>query len=55
MLESNIKAGKQALSDNPASLEYGKSVTDGCMGWEETESLLLATAQRLRSGVSSPL
>ncbi len=41
MLESNINPGSQKLED-PETLEYGVSITDGCIGWEETESLLHA-------------
>ena len=37
MIESNINEGKQSISDN---LKYGVSITDGCIGWEETEKLL---------------
>ncbi len=39
MLESFLGAGNQKLSD-PAKLQYGISVTDKCMGWEESESLI---------------
>ena len=42
MLESNLKSGKQALGDNPGNLEYGLSITDACLGWEQTEKLILA-------------
>ena len=51
MIESNLKAGKQALKD-PASLEYGMSVTDACIAWETTEPVLesLAAAVRQRRG-----
>jgi 3-deoxy-7-phosphoheptulonate synthase len=34
MLESNLLAGKQNLHDKP--LVYGQSITDACMGWNET-------------------
>ena len=40
MLESNINAGAQKLGPNPAELEYGVSITDSCIGWEETVELL---------------
>lgn len=41
MLESNIHSGKQSLgSGDRAALRYGVSVTDACLGWEETEELL---------------
>ncbi|NDC53385.1 MAG: 3-deoxy-7-phosphoheptulonate synthase [Planctomycetia bacterium] len=42
MLESNIHEG----SDR-AALQYGVSITDGCIGWDETERLLLEAHGRL--------
>lgn len=47
MLESHLFDGCQPLS---AELQYGVSITDGCLGWSGTEQLLLETAQRLRHG-----
>ena len=41
MLESNIKAGHQPILSDPAKLIYGVSITDDCLGWEQTEQLLL--------------
>jgi 3-deoxy-7-phosphoheptulonate synthase len=46
MLESNLRPGNQQLTD-PANLEYGVSITDGCIGWEETESLILKAHEML--------
>ena len=40
MLESNLYSGKQPLGDNLSELKYGVSITDACIGWEETEDLL---------------
>ena len=40
MLESNINAGAQKLGPDPAALEYGISITDSCIGWDETVELL---------------
>jgi len=40
MLESNLKAGQQSLGSDPAALEYGVSITDGCISIEQTEELL---------------
>jgi 3-deoxy-7-phosphoheptulonate synthase len=40
MLESNLKAGRQAIPADPRQLEYGVSITDACIGWETTERLL---------------
>ncbi|MEP7084644.1 MAG: 3-deoxy-7-phosphoheptulonate synthase, partial [Betaproteobacteria bacterium] len=52
MVESHLKAGRQdLLPDRP--LEYGVSITDGCIGWEESVVLLdtLAAAVRSRRAV----
>ena len=40
MIESNIVSGNQAIPADLSQLTYGCSVTDGCIGWEETESML---------------
>jgi 3-deoxy-7-phosphoheptulonate synthase len=47
MLESNINPGSQPVQADRAKLAYGVSITDGCIGWEETESLLLEAHGRL--------
>lgn len=39
MIESNLVAGRQDLI-NRESLTYGQSITDGCIGWEDTELVL---------------
>ena len=39
MIESHINAGNQKPAPL-ATLEYGKSVTDGCIDWQETEQVL---------------
>lgn len=39
MLESFLNEGKQAF-DKPENLQYGVSVTDSCLGWAETETLV---------------
>ena len=39
MIESNIVAGTQKFTpgkDQPSSLEYGKSITDACLNWEDS-------------------
>ena len=43
MVESNLAPGKQDLGDDPSQLNYGGSITDACIGWEETEELLTWT------------
>jgi 3-deoxy-7-phosphoheptulonate synthase len=47
MLESNLVEGNQKMPPNLADLKYGISVTDPCIGWEETEQLLLAAHAKL--------
>ncbi|VVN29268.1 Phospho-2-dehydro-3-deoxyheptonate aldolase, Tyr-sensitive [Pseudomonas fluorescens] len=44
MLESHLFEGCQPLS---ASLRYGVSITDGCLGFDATQQLLLDAAQRI--------
>ncbi len=48
MLESNLKPGKQPIPELPQRLEYGLSITDACIGWDETAELLRWAAQKLR-------
>ena len=39
-------------SYDPAALEYGKSITDACLGWEDSETALqiLAAGVKARRG-----
>jgi len=39
MLESFLEEGRQAF-DSPDKLTYGVSLTDACIGWDETEALI---------------
>ncbi len=41
MLESNLQAGSQPIPKDLRKLEYGVSITDPCIDWPTTESLLL--------------
>jgi 3-deoxy-7-phosphoheptulonate synthase len=41
MIESNIKEGNQSIGGGFGEIEYGVSVTDSCIGWAETEELIL--------------
>ena len=54
MLESNINPGNQKLGDDPDLLKYGISITDACIGWEETEELLTWAYQAAAEGVKVP-
>ena len=43
MIESNLVAGKQALVAGQP-LTYGQSITDGCIGWDDSVALMNALA-----------
>ena len=48
MIESHLHSGNQSLDENqPEALEYGISITDSCLGWDQTEELLLAAFKKL--------
>ncbi|GAF02019.1 3-deoxy-7-phosphoheptulonate synthase [Saccharicrinis fermentans] len=49
MIESNLFAGKQSIPADITTLQYGVSVTDECIGWDETEELLKAFATSIQS------
>jgi len=51
MVESNLTPGKQNLGDDPSQLEYGVSITDACIGWEETKGLLTWTYAKMEDAV----
>ena len=40
MLESHLNPGNQDLSSDTKNLEYGVSITDECIGWDETSELI---------------
>jgi 3-deoxy-7-phosphoheptulonate synthase len=40
MIESNIVAGNQPIPSDLTQLKYGCSVTDGCIGWDDTVTML---------------
>jgi len=54
MLESNLVEGRQNVVEGQ-SLQYGQSITDACMSWDETLPLLqeLAAAVRTRRSVDT--
>jgi 3-deoxy-7-phosphoheptulonate synthase len=40
MLESHLKPGNQPIPKDLTTLEFGVSITDPCIGWDDTETLL---------------
>jgi 3-deoxy-7-phosphoheptulonate synthase len=52
MVESHLLAGNQKLVQTPAGiakLVYGQSVTDACIGWDDSVALLEELAQAVRT------
>jgi 3-deoxy-7-phosphoheptulonate synthase len=49
MIESNLEHGSQTIPADKAQLKHGVSITDACIGWDETSALLLEAADRLRA------
>jgi 3-deoxy-7-phosphoheptulonate synthase len=47
MIESHLLAGRQDIVPD-RTLTYGQSITDACLGWEETEPLLRDLASAVR-------
>jgi len=47
MLESNLVEGNQEIKKK-SDLIYGKSITDACLGWEDTRSCLNKLAESLK-------
>ncbi|CCG86655.1 3-deoxy-7-phosphoheptulonate synthase AroG [Erwinia piriflorinigrans] len=47
MIESHLVEGNQSL-ESGEELVYGMSVTDGCIGWEDTETVLRQLAQAVK-------
>lgn len=48
MIESHLHEGKQNIAPLK-SLKYGVSITDACIGWQDTENLLTTLAQATRT------
>ena len=48
MIESNLKHGRQNIPANLDDLEYGLSVTDGCISWDETADAILKMHEKLK-------
>ena len=47
MLESHLVGGRQNVIDGE-SLRYGQSITDACIGWDQTGPLLQGLAESVR-------
>ncbi|WP_038210512.1 3-deoxy-7-phosphoheptulonate synthase [Xenophilus azovorans] len=51
MVESHLQPGAQKFTpgkDSIAALEYGKSITDACLGWDDSRELLETLSQAVK-------
>jgi 3-deoxy-7-phosphoheptulonate synthase len=51
MIESHLRAGSQKFTagkDDSSRLEYGKSITDACLGWDESCASLEVLSQAVK-------
>ena len=51
MVESHLTPGAQKFSpgkDDPKALEYGKSITDACIGWDDSMKVLDTLSQAVK-------
>ena len=53
MIESNLVEGRQDLGKG--KLVYGQSITDGCLGWDDTEAMLRRLAQAVDTRRAMPM
>jgi 3-deoxy-7-phosphoheptulonate synthase len=52
MVESHLKSGAQkhtAGKDDPSKLVYGQSITDACIAWEDSLTVLETLSQAIKS------
>ena len=52
MVESHLVAGAQKFSagkDDPSKLAYGQSITDACLGWDDSEEVLRVLSDAAKS------
>jgi 3-deoxy-7-phosphoheptulonate synthase len=52
MVESHLKAGAQKFTpgkDDAAQLEYGKSITDACLGWDDSLASLAVLSDAVQA------
>ncbi|MFO8031359.1 MAG: 3-deoxy-7-phosphoheptulonate synthase [Desulfohalobiaceae bacterium] len=54
MLESNLHSGKQKFQPDSSALQYGVSITDECLSWEDTEQVLRQAHEQLQQDLECP-
>jgi 3-deoxy-7-phosphoheptulonate synthase len=54
MIESHLLAGKQSVSADRSALVYGRSITDACVDFATTETMLRALSEAVAASRLSP-
>lgn len=54
MVESFLEEGSQPIPADLSTLRYGCSVTDACLGWDDTAALLRETRDLLKPALAGP-
>jgi len=52
MVESHLQGGAQKFSpgkDDPTQLEFGKSITDACLGWDDSLTVLQTLSDAVKA------
>ncbi|WP_028974070.1 3-deoxy-7-phosphoheptulonate synthase [Spirochaeta cellobiosiphila] len=49
MIESHLKGGKQSINPDKNLMEYGKSITDACLSWDDTLPLFDRLAKAVKA------
>ena len=52
MVESHLQGGAQKFTagkDDPTKLEFGQSITDACINWDDSVALLAGLAQAVKA------
>lgn len=55
MIESHLEAGNQPIPADLSQLRYGCSVTDACVGWDATATMIRDAASVLRQVAQRPI
>ena len=55
MLESHLNEGNQSSEQSVEDMQYGISITDACINWKTTESLLSELSQKLNTSLKNRL
>ena len=53
MIESHLFGGNQSIPEDRSKLQYGVSITDGCLDWEGTRNAVRSAYDQLKSVLPS--